>query len=85
MITNVLLAMGGLLIVSGIALVGYQVIYSPPTAATHETSQQPESAMPVALGQRMKIEARSPYPGIIMIAFGTALLLAVQLADAIRG
>jgi hypothetical protein len=81
MITNVLLAMGSLLIASGIALVGYQVIYSPPA----ESSQPRESAMPVAVGERMKVEARSPYPGIIMVAFGTALLLAVQLAATIRG
>jgi len=83
MITNVVLAMGSLLIASGIALVAYQIIR--PAAVSSESPPPAESMMPVAIGKKLKIEARSPYPGIVMIAFGTALLLAAQLAVTIRG
>jgi uncharacterized membrane protein HdeD (DUF308 family) len=63
---NVLLVMGCFLIVSGVALIAYQIkTKSPPSSET--------AASPVHTG---RLSASSPYPGVILVAFGVILLLA---------
>jgi hypothetical protein len=62
MISITILTMGSLLIVTGMGLVIYQVLKPPPS------NIEPS---PMAGGG---FKASSPYPGIVMIGFGTALL-----------
>jgi hypothetical protein len=72
--TIVALAMGSLLIVAGIALIGYEVAKKQQRQPEQQQGQgQAEAATPV---HTPKFSVSSPYPGVILVGLGVILLLA---------